>query len=156
MTNDVPEMPPKLKDLVEDFAFVDRSERIELLIEYADQFEDVPERIATRPFPVENHVERCESDAYVFPEELPDGTLKFHFAVENPQGISAKAWAAIMDQTLSGEPLETVASLPCDVVFTIYGKEVSMGKGQGLMGMADMVSAMARRKLKERAATASS
>ncbi|OAI41323.1 hypothetical protein AYO38_03835 [bacterium SCGC AG-212-C10] len=146
------ELPPKLKDLVEDFAFVDRNERIELLIEYADKFEDVPERIATRPFPAENHVERCESDAYVFPEELPDGTLKFHFAVENPQGISAKAWAAIMDQTLSGEPLETVAGLPCDVVFTIYGKEISMGKGQGLMGMADMVSAMARRKMKEKAA----
>lgn len=145
---DAEQLPPKLKEVLEDFAFVDRSERAELLIDYADDFEDVAERIATRPFPEENHVQRCESDAYVWAEDLPDGTLKFHFAVENPQGLSAKAWARIMDQTLSGEPLEQVAKVPPDVIFEIYGKDLSMGKGQGLMGMLDHVTSAARRRLR--------
>lgn len=143
-------MPAPLKTIVEDFAFVDRPERAELLIEAADRFEEVPERIATRPFPEEHHVQKCESDAYVWWEDLPDGTLKFHFAVENPQGLSAKSWAVIMDETLSGQPLESVAAVSCDVVFDIYGKDLSMGKGQGLMGITDMVTAAARRKLMER------
>lgn len=143
-------MPAELESLVKDFEFSDRTERIDLLIEYADKFEEVPERIATRPFPAENHVERCESDAYVWAEDLPDGTIKYHFAVENPQGLSAKAWAVIMDETLSGKPLEEVADVPCEVVFTVFGKDVSMGKGMGLMGMTDMVTALARQRLKAR------
>src|SRR6266508_2093787 len=114
----MPTYPEKLKDLLDDFALIDdRHERADMLIELADRFEAVPERIATRPFPEENHVTRCESDAYVFTEELPDGTLKFHFAVENPQGISAKAMTVILDETASGAPLSEVAAIPCDVVF---------------------------------------
>ena len=142
------QMPETLERLLEDFKFADRSERVEMLIEYADRFEEVPESIATRPFPEENHVQKCESDAYVWAEDLPDGTIKYHFAVENPQGISAKAWSVIMDETLSGQPLDVVADTPCDIVFTVFGKEVSMGKGMGLMGITDMITAMAKQRLK--------
>ncbi len=143
-------MPETLERLLEDFKFADRSERIDMLIEYADRFEDVPARIAERPFTEDHHVQKCESDAYVWAEDLPDGTQKYHFAVENPQGISAKAWAVIMDETLSGQPLDVVAETPCDVVFTVFGKEVSMGKGMGLMGITDMVTAYAKQQLKKR------
>lgn len=141
-------LPAPLAALLEDFRFVDRNERAELLIEFADEFDEVPPAFAERPFPLANHVVRCESDAYVFPEELPDGTLKFHFAVENPQGLSAKSWAVIMDRTLSGQPLDEVAKVPPDVIFDVYGKDLSMGKGQGLMGMLDHVTGAARRKLR--------
>lgn len=144
------DMPEGLKTLLEDFQFADRAERIDMLIEYADRFQDVPERIATRPFPEENHVQKCESEAYVWAEDLPDGTLKFHFAVENPQGLSAKAWSVIMDETLSGQPLESVANVPCDSVFTVFGKDVSMGKGMGLMGITDLITTYARQRLKAR------
>jgi cysteine desulfuration protein SufE len=144
------DMPQGLKTLLEDFRFADRAERIDMLIEYADRFQEVPGRIATRPFPEENHVQKCESEAYVWPEDLPDGTLKFHFAVENPQGLSAKAWSVIMDETLSGQPLEAVAEVPCDSVFTVFGKDVSMGKGMGLMGITDLITTFARQRLKAR------
>ena len=140
-------MPTPLKEVLEDFAFLDRSERAELLIETADRFQEVPPTVAERPFDEEAHVQRCESDAYVWWEDNEDGTLKFHFAVENPQGLSAKSWAVIMDETLSWQPLDQVAAVPCDVVFTVYGKDLSMGKGQGLMAITDMVTAAARRKL---------
>ena len=149
-----PELPAGLKSIVDDFAFCDRTERAELLIEFADKFKDVPASIAVRPFGEEHHVQRCESDAYIWAEDLADGTVKFHFAVENPQGLSAKAWGVILDETLSGQPLEQVAAMPCDVVFAIYGKDLSMGKGQGLMAMADVVTFEAKRRLRERAATA--
>lgn len=145
-----PEIPQPMQTMIEDFAFVDRSERAELLIEFADKFQEVPERVAVRPFPEENHVQRCESEAYVWAEDQPDGTLKYHFAVENPQGLSAKSWAVIMDETLSGQPLEQVAKVAPDVIFEIYGKDLSMGKGQGLMGMLDHVTSHARRRLSQR------
>lgn len=144
----MPEMPQPLERVVKDFELADRTERIDMLIEYSDRFQEVPSNIAVRPFPEEHHVQKCESEAYVWAEDLPDGTLKFYFAVENPQGISAKAWSVIMDETMSGAPLEEVATTACDVVFTVFGKEVSMGKGMGLMGITDMVTAYAKQKLK--------
>jgi sulfur transfer protein SufE len=145
----MPTYPEKLQEVLDDFAFVeDRSERAALLIEYADRFEEVPETVAARPFPEENHVTRCESDAYVFTEELPDHRLKYHFAVENPQGISARAMSVILDESASGAPLDQVAAIPCDIVFKIFGPEISMGKGQGLMGIVSMVSDVARDQLK--------
>lgn len=141
-------MPHALERLLEDFKTVDRTERVDMLIEFADRFEEVPPSVAQRPFSEANHVQKCESDAYVWAEDLPDGTQKYHFAVDNPQGLSAKAWSVIMDETLSGQPLEVVASTPCDAVFTVFGKDVSMGKGMGLMGITDMVTSFAKAKLK--------
>ena len=143
-------IPQPLESVLADFDFVDRAERIELLIEAADRFEDVPERIATRPFPEANHVQHCESEAYVWAEDQPDGTLKYYFAVENPQGISAKSWAVIMDETLSGQPLEQVALVDPQTVFRVYGKDLSMGKGQGLMGMLSHVTHAAKLRLDAR------
>ncbi len=141
----MPEYPEKLDELLADFAFVTtRGERAELLIDLADRFQKVPERIATPPYPEERRVQYCESDAYVWTEPLPDGTLKFHFAVENPQGLSAMAMAVILDETLSGAPLEQVATVSPDIVLEIFGRDISMGKGQGLMGMVAVVQAAAR------------
>ncbi|OGU52456.1 MAG: hypothetical protein A2006_12965, partial [Ignavibacteria bacterium GWC2_35_8] len=108
-------------------------------ISYADKFKAVTEEIAQRPYSDENKVPFCESGAYVWVKKNTDGTLKFYFAVENPQGISAKALAAILDKTLSGEKPEAVFNLPDDLVYKIFGQGLSMGKNMGLTGMMQMI-----------------
>jgi len=145
-----PGIPPALAALIEDFARADRMARVELLVDYADRYEEAPLSIATRPYPVRNRVTHCESQVYVFPEDLPGGTVKYHFAVDNPQGLSARAWAVILDETLSGQPLEQVAGVPGDAVFQVFGREVSMGRGEGLIGMLALVQRLARERLHER------
>jgi len=138
-------VPEKLNDTLESLDLIaDRSERIQTLIDISSRFEEVPPRLARRPFPEENKVPACESEAYVFGEVRPDGTLDFHFAVENPQGISAKAMAVLLD-TLSGAPPEQVAEIDQDIVYRVFGRELSMGKSMGLMGMVSMVKNMARK-----------
>jgi cysteine desulfuration protein SufE len=140
-------MPEKLTDTLDALSMVsDRSERIQLLIDTAGRFQEVPPRLARRPFAEEHRVPACESEAYVFSEERPDGSLDYHFAVENPQGISAKAMAVILGEALSGAPPEQVAEVPQDVVYQVFGRELSMGKSMGLMGMVGMVSALAKRR----------
>jgi len=140
-------MPAPLAEAVADFEFVDRSMRAEMLIEYADRFREVPPEVATRPFPEQNRAPRCESEAYVFAVDQPDGTLHFYFAVENPQGLSAKAWAVLIEETCSGQPLEQVAAVPQDVIFRIFGRDLSMGKGQGLIGMIELVQHAVKQRL---------
>jgi len=143
-------IPEKLARLLEMFAGIDdRSERIQLLIDIAERFKRVlvPERLATRPYPQDKLVPGCESQAYVWAEELPDKTLKFYFAVENPQGISAMATSVIFDDTLSGAPPEQILRVPKDVIYAIFGNELSMGKSMGLMGILAMVQNYARQQM---------
>ena len=151
--SDAVELPPPLADVVAEFKSLDRGLRAEMLIEYADQFEPVPAEIATRPYPESARAPRCESEAFVFVTDRADGTVDLWFAVENPQGLSAKAWAVILRETLSGQPLEQVARVPQDTVFDIFGRDVSMGKGQGLVGMLEIVHHEARQRLQKRLRT---
>lgn len=142
--------PAKLAELVEDFeSITNRNERAEYLIEIADRFSSVkvPASIATKPYDESHRVPACESDAFVWATENPDGTLKYYFDVLNPQGLSAMAISVILEETCSGRPLPEVAALSSEIIFSIFGREVSMGKGQGLMGIVNMVMAEAKRRL---------
>lgn len=141
-------MPEKLDDVVELLGMLpDRADRIQMLIDTARRFQDVPPEVARRPFSEDHRVPACESEAFVWAVPQDDGTLKFHFAVENPQGISAKAMAVILDETLSGQPLDEVAAVRQDVVYDVFGRELSMGKSMGLMSMVAMVATSAKKAL---------
>ena len=144
----MPSIPPKLQEFIDDLALFDRQDRMQVLIETSDRFEEVPPRIAERPFDESHLVPKCESQAYVWAEPVDD-SLKFHFAVENPQGVSARALAVLLDESLSGQDLELIADASVDAVFEIFGKDVSMGKGEGLTGMISMVARYARERLAE-------
>ncbi len=145
-------LPDRLERLLATLESLDRSDRIEMLIEVADQFRPVPSRIAQRPYPVEHRVPGCESEAYVWSEASSEGTLTYYFAVENPQGISAMALAAILADSLSGAPPGEVATVPADVVYRIFGNELSMGKSLGLMGIVNLVREAARQQTQAAAA----
>jgi len=140
-------LPSKLAEWLETFSFVDdRQERINLLIDTANRFRPVPTSIALRPYPESHRVPDCESQAFVFVEPRPDRTLNYHFAVENPQGISAMATAVILSETISGAALNEVVAIPSEIIFSIFGHELSMGKSMGLMSMVAMVRAAAKKR----------
>ncbi|MFO7321461.1 MAG: SufE family protein [Chloroflexota bacterium] len=153
----MPNYPEALAEIVADFETIeDRFERQEMLIEIADRFDQgtrVPPEVATRPYPEEHRVPACESEAFVWAIENPDGTLKYYFDVLNPQGLSAMAMSVILDETCSGQPPEKVAQIPMDIVYKIFGREISMGKGQGIMGIIAMVQAAAKRQVEKNKAS---
>lgn len=142
--------PDKLLAVLDDFSTItDRNERAEFLIEIADRFESVKvsPQTAVPPYAEEHRVPACESDAFVWAQPNPDGTLQFSFDVLNPQGLSAKAMSVVLGESCSGAPLEQVAALETSIVFSLFGREISMGKGQGLMGIVTMVQHEAKRRL---------
>jgi len=139
-------VPKPLAEILETLELLpDPSDRAQLLIDFADQFREVPATVATRPFSVDHQIPQCESDAYAWAILQADGTLTLHFAVESPVGISAKALATILDQGLSGQRPEVIAQVSPDIVFRIFRQNISMGKGIGLMGMVQAVRALAKR-----------
>jgi len=125
-------MPAALQAALDDLSlFPDRADRVEALIEIGSEYknfspEEVPRNACTR-------IPGCESE--VFFVSVPGSFGKeYRFAVDNPQGISAMALAVIL-QKASGSPLEEVAAIPEDLVYRIFGNELSMGKSLGLTNM---------------------
>jgi cysteine desulfuration protein SufE len=141
-------IPPKLHSILEELKSIeDYQTRMDFLIEFGESFKEVPPEIAQRPFSELNKVPACESDAYVFTTKNENGTLNLYFAVENPHGISAKAMAKILDEGLEGETPESIAQVPEEIVYDIFGKDLSMGKGLGLMGMIRQVKFLANKNI---------
>jgi cysteine desulfuration protein SufE len=147
--------PEKLGEFLEQLKmFPDRVERLQVLVSLGERFKpSVPPGIK-KPYPLEHQVPGCESEVFMWATPQPDETLKYHFAVENPQGISAMALAVVIDDYLSGQPLEQVVEVPDEIVFEMFGPELSMGKGIGLINMLRMAVAFAKQSLREAGARA--
>ena len=128
--------PPKLKEFLENISTIkDETQKIELLVDYADKYKNPAQEIKQPPYPAFCKVPFCESGVYVFTVIQDDNTPKFYFIIENPQGISAKALAVILDRTLSGQPPEQILKVDPGIVYQIFGEHLSMGKNLGLTGM---------------------
>lgn len=122
-------MPPKLQAILDDLAmFPDRADRIEALIELSREYVHPSE--AEVPRTEKARVPGCESEVFM----ALDGR-RFRFAVDNPQGVSAMALVRLLDQGLDSE----VAEVPDELVYEVFGRELSMGKSMGLTNMVRMV-----------------
>lgn len=127
-----------LTELIETFALIDdRNERIQALISLGQQFRPVSPEIAAKPYPEHHRVPGCESEVFVWGTQEA-GKWDFHFAVENPQGLSAMAMAYVLSENLRGRTREEVLAVPEEVVYDLFGRELSMGKNMGLQGMVQM------------------
>jgi len=150
-TSAAPDIPAPLRGVIAELESLDRPRRMEALLAWADQYEPVPPEVARLPFPEENRAPHCESDAYVFAKDRADGTLDFYVGVESPHALSARVWAAILVRTCSGQPLEQVAQLSEEAIYGVFGRDLSMGKEQGLLGISELVTHAARSRLARRA-----
>lgn len=137
------EYPERLRDLLSDIVGLDIESRMDLLIELAEKFVEVPDEIASQPYPEGNRVAGCESEAFIFTKQMGDATFKYYFAVENPLGVSAKALSVILDEGLSGASLSEISKVSPEFVYDVFGQTLTMGKGQGLMGMVGLAKKLA-------------
>ncbi len=129
----------KLDKIVSFFESMDNQEKINYLIDYSDRFKEVPDSIASKPYPKEKKVEYCESGVYVWTVINPDGTPKFYFHIENPHGVSAMALCSILDEGLEGATIDDILNLDTEIVYRIFGHNLSMGKNLGLIGIIQMI-----------------
>jgi sulfur transfer protein SufE len=132
----VDSLPSELQDIL---ALVegtqDYEEKCDLLIEFAGSFKPCDPNKYTYPYDKNHQVPGCESEVYLWVNKNAEGAFSFDVIVENPQGISAKALAQILIEGLRSANADAIQAIPEDTVYRIFGTSLSMGKGQGLMGM---------------------
>jgi cysteine desulfuration protein SufE len=135
-------IPAKLQEYLDDLAiFTDRQDHIEYLIALSDDYKHPDASSFVRS--EDKKVPGCESEVFI--EAISnDSSIEYRFAVDNPQGISAMAMAAILQSSLTGAAKDEIAAVDEDIIFKIFGNELSMGKNLGLTNMVRIVKHLAQ------------
>ncbi|QYK53128.1 MAG: SufE family protein [Fimbriimonadaceae bacterium] len=130
--------PEPIQGFIETLSFLeDRADRIQALIELSKSYQPAPHE---KPYPTENRVPGCESEVYTW-VSLKEGALDIEIVVDNPQGLSAMALAALLSEALQGKSPSSAESLDGELVFALFGRELSMGKSLGLTNLVQQVKA---------------
>lgn len=134
-------LPPKLLEFVDMLdMFTDRNDKIQAIISVAESFQP---SLRPKPYPEGQRVPGCESEVYAW-GTANEGLWSFDFAVVNPQGLSAMAFAVILHDGLEGLCATEIQGVPDDLVYAIFGRELSMGKSMGLINMLGMCKAFTK------------
>lgn len=120
-------LPPRLQDIVEEFAEVDRTERLDLLLEYANGLPDLPERLQGREL---ERVHECQTPLFVQAEVEDGDVVRLYFQAPD-EAPTSKGFAGILHAGLDGATVDEVLGTPSEFA--------------GGMGLADVVSPLRMR-----------
>ena len=127
-------LPPKLQEIVDDFAGMTREEKLETLIGYAETLPPLPERFQDERDNMEA-VPECMTPVSLFTEKQQDGTMAFFVDIP-PQSPTVRGLASILINGLNGTSLEEILSVPADFFLPMKLDEaVSQQRLNGFMGV---------------------
>jgi len=111
MTQATGETPARLKEIIEDFQLSEGREKLELLLQYAEQMPALPDWLQRDHSQME-FVPECMTPVYVH-AELEAGRMIFHFDVPD-ESPTVRGYAALMGEGLNGATPEQVLKVPGD------------------------------------------
>ena len=95
----------QLSELANDFAALTVPERLDLLLEFADNLPEVPERLAAHPDLLERVVE-CQSPVFLL-VEVDNGVVTTHFTVPR-EAPTTRGFSSILHSLLNGRSVAEV------------------------------------------------
>ena len=127
-------LPPKLQEIVDDFASMSREEKIETLIAYSESLPSIPDRLKDQRDDMDD-VPECMTPVCLLSEKQPDGGLMFYFEVP-PQSPTVRGLASILASGLNGSTPEEILSVPTDFFLPMNLQEaISQQRINGFMGV---------------------
>ena len=129
MTN----LPDFLSQTRDDFASLGDQDKIQLLIEFAEELPELPERYQDHPELFEK-VEECQSPVYIF-VDVHDGRVAVH-ATAPEQAPTTRGFASILVQGLTGLTVQEALDIPDDFPSTLgLNALISPLRVRGMTGM---------------------
>jgi SufE protein probably involved in Fe-S center assembly len=111
-----PGLPSALATTRDDFLALEQHERLQLLLEFANELPELPERYADHPDLLER-VEECQSPVFIF-VEVVDGIVHLH-ATAPKEAPTTRGFASILVQGLAGLTVQEVLDVPDDYPLTL-------------------------------------
>jgi cysteine desulfuration protein SufE len=105
-------MPPKLAEIVEEFASAPRDVVLEMLLEYSDAVPPLPKRFAGHAGM--EAVPECQTPFFLHASVEPDGTVATWFDCP-PEAPTTRAFAGILAEGLAGATVDQVLAVPDDL-----------------------------------------
>ncbi|HET9581893.1 MAG TPA: SufE family protein [Gemmatimonadota bacterium] len=125
--------PARLDRLLDRFERLGRDQTMALLVEFADQFPELPPRFAELAADDRYKIHECMTPVALF-SEVTDGRIYF-FADVPREAPTVRALLTIFTQALNGEPPEAVLAIPSDYVSRLMRKVGLMTRERGLNAM---------------------
>lgn len=126
-------VPDILAETRDDFLELPESDRLQLLLEYANELPAVSDEIAEHPEMTER-VAECQSPVYIY-VEVTDGVVAMH-ATAPPEAPTTRAFASILVQGITGLTADEVLAIPDDYPQSIgLTRAVSPLRIGGMTGM---------------------
>lgn len=127
-------LPPKLQEIVDDFASMTREEKLETLIGYAESMPPLPERFREARSKMEA-VPECMTPVFLTAEKDANGGIVFFLDIP-PQSPTVRGLASILTNGLNGLTLEEIISIPADFFLPMKLDEaVSQQRLNGFVGV---------------------
>jgi cysteine desulfuration protein SufE len=105
-------MPPKLAEIVEEFASAPREVVLEMLLEFSDAVPPLPDSLAGHEGM--EQVPECQTQFFLRAEVAPDRTVRTWFDCP-PEAPTTRAFAGILTEGLAGASAEEVLAVPDDL-----------------------------------------
>jgi cysteine desulfuration protein SufE len=127
-------LPPKLQEIVDDFASMSREEKVETLVAYSESLPPLPERLKAERDQMDP-VPECMTPVFLRGEKQPDGGVFFHFDIP-PQSPTVRGLASILASGLNGSTPEEILSVPADFFMPMNLQEaISQQRINGFIGV---------------------
>lgn len=127
------ELPQVLAQTQEDFLDLGDKDKIQLLIEFAEELPALPSEYQDHPELLEK-VEECQSPVYIF-VDVHDGRVAVH-ATAPEQAPTTRGFASILVQGLTGLTVQEALDIPDDFPSTLgFNALISPLRVRGMTGM---------------------
>src|SRR6185312_14111442 len=105
-------LPDALVEIRDDFLALGVHDRLVMLLEFANELPELPERYRDHPDLFER-VEECQSPVYLF-VEVDDENIVHLYATAPKESPTTRGFASILTQGLAGLTVEQVLAVPED------------------------------------------
>jgi cysteine desulfuration protein SufE len=106
------ELPPKLAEIVDEFATAPRELVLEMLLEYSDALPPLPDELAGHTGM--EQVPECQTPFFLRAEVTAEHTVEVYFDCP-PEAPTTRAFAGILAEGLAGASAEQVLAVPADL-----------------------------------------
>jgi cysteine desulfuration protein SufE len=124
-------LPERLDAIIAEFADLEPQERLELLLDFANQLPQLPPEYQARKEAGENRVHECMTPVYLWVESK-NGRVEMHAHVAE-EAPTVKGFVSILAEALRGAQPDEVSQLPLDLLARLgLQQALGMNRMRGL------------------------
>lgn len=119
------QLPARLQEIVEDFSYCEGQEKLEYLLQFAEQLPPLPDRLADKRDSMDE-VHECMTPVFIYAEK-DNGRVTYHFDIP-PESPTVRGFAAILQEGLSGLSPDQIQAVPNEFYFQMGLQKVLTGQ----------------------------